>query len=106
MHMNTCQPASTGMSRQFTLTDHDVSVITQALEAIAGSTCGDLVPDAPRMIATDPTWWTAAVSLCERLDAALPPDRRDDPFWQTAELRDMLTRAARVPGDAGPAAAG
>jgi hypothetical protein len=83
-----------GMSYQITLTDRDLACITEAFEAISGSASGDLVPDAPRMLAADPSWRESAVSLCERFDTALPPERRGDPVWQTGELRDLIIRGA------------
>lgn len=49
------------------------------------------------MAAADPDWREQAISLCERFDAALPPERQDDPMWQTAELRHLITRGGNTP---------
>jgi hypothetical protein len=82
-------PAGTGYP--FTLTFRDISCITRALEAISGSTSGNLVPDAPRILAADPEWREPAISLCERLEAVLPA------AWNTRELRDMIARGGSAP---------
>ena len=83
------------MTITFDLTPADIGCITEAFEAIAGATTGDLVPDAPQMTARDPRWAAQARSLLERLDDARSDG--DGPDWSTSSLRNMITRATQTP---------
>lgn len=82
------------MSIPFDLTPADIGCITEAFEALAGSATGDLGVYAPVVMARDPKWNAQARDLLERIDAARPGG--DGPEWSTAELRDMIARAAQT----------
>ncbi len=82
------------MTITFSLTPADIACITEAFEAIAGATTGDLGVYAPQMTARDPQWNAQARDLLERLDAARSDG--DGPDWSTSSLRNMITRAAQT----------
>jgi hypothetical protein len=87
-----------------TLTDADISAITEAFEVIAGPVSGTLVPEAPRMLAADRDWWLRATDLLAKIGAAQEASGQD---WSPDQLRAIILCAAgRTEEDCPPGTAG